>query len=566
MAGGWVRITAHLASRDSYASGFREVLDHFGVRPEYVEPLVPSDLNRTNILVLAGYDTLPATKREGISDWVKNGGCLICVGSAWGMEELLGIASQGRVLSQGCAVPVKASDLWPENSPSIWFAGGSAHKPSGCEVIASLEDGYVALGRARHGRGIAIFIAPHLGQNTLMHQLGRSVESDGLGAADGSARLDDGILRAEDGTYYDFDRHRDQVPGAPPHFGAAFSDRAKELLLQAILHGVEHSGQAIILPWFWPDQGHAAACLTLECDDNDTEGVVAVHRMLAHLGIPAAWTIQMPGYSNDVYRTIRAREHEVALLFSLDETRPWVEERMRSQITQLGRMASDPHVTAARPANGGWYRRTKFYDMCEHGGARVSLSKGGRQPGTQGFLFGTCHPFFPPRADGSVGHVMELPYQLAQIGQVAANEVADAVVEEVKSRHGCLHFVQPPLSFKDNHSANEIRRVITNLRMDKVVFLKPSEIYRYERARRQIRMISKSVDGELLLSLIAESDVPGFSLVTFGVHGPIHLNGKEIAGPKVTRFGRSWRAITTDMEGKRQVDLKLKVAALSEAA
>jgi hypothetical protein len=96
MANGWARIIGVQASTDPYARGYREVLEHAGVRPEMLDRFAPSELNRTHILLLMGHGHLSESNAEMIRQWVHAGGVLICSGGAWGLEGVLGLPSEGR--------------------------------------------------------------------------------------------------------------------------------------------------------------------------------------------------------------------------------------------------------------------------------------------------------------------------------------------------------------------------------------------------------------------------------------------------------------------------------------
>jgi hypothetical protein len=556
MSFGWARIVSHLAPGDPFAFGYSEVFEHYGIPMERTDTFTAAELNRTHILLLCGKGKLTSHQQEVLSEWVNNGGIVIFSGGTWGAFGLIGLQEGTTSRGSGRLSHTRNDRLIPEALQPLRFFGGESARSAVADVIATVADGQAILTRRNFGRGMVIFCGVHLGQTFLQMQFGRSVEIDGIGPEDGSAHLDDGILRAEDGITLDFSTDR-YLSAGHPAFATAHADALREIWFRAVLLGLEHCGQGAIFPWFWPNGAKAAGVVSLDCDDTDPVNVINVHRVLSMYGIPATWSVPLPGYDQTVYRTIRAREHEVALLYHPDAKDHALDERLRAQMSQLVRLAGEPSLSCVRPADGSWHGWNRFYESCDVAGLRMSISKGGRQPGTQGFAFGSAHPYFVPRKDGSPSFVGELPYSLYKPGTVAPDPVVDLVHEETLRRHGCMHLVATPACFGERVGLASIRRLLTNARQDGFAFFRAADVYRWEKGRRSLRLNFKNIGGELQLFINAESEMNSFTLMMVQIPARVLVNGKPVPVQTVERFGMPMAMVVFDLRAKHNVEVKL---------
>lgn len=557
MGTGWARIAYYLAPDDSMSAWYREALEHAGLRAERLGEWTPSELARTHVMLLCGRGSLNTLQAEGLGSWVENGGCLVVSGGTWGLEALLGhIPGSAKHVSVGYAKPLRSDRLWPDHAPRAKTFGATAVQTSTAIPIAEIH-GDPVVTRIRFGKGYAIFVGFHLGQVYTQMALGRSVEVDGIGASDGSAMLDDGILRAEDGHALDFDTDRTTVEGgSAPFFGEAHIDIVREVWIRSLLESVDHSEHCVALLWNWPNNANSAATLTLDVHEFEVDHVINLQRMLAMFGCPATWLVAMPGYSADVYRALRAMEHEVGLLFHIEENNGWHEDRLRIQLTNLSRLASWPYMGTVRIDDGQWRGWTKFYESCETAGARMSLNKMGRQPGTSGFLFGTCHPFYPVMPDGKESLVCELPGQIWQPGLVTSEQVAASLVERVDARHGCLQIAMRPTALGEAVGSMSLRRILSECKERRVLFLKPEEIGRIERARRQMKIIQKRVGESDLLQLASETELSNFTVLVSGQPRVARDRHGSIGAHPVERYGTQFTAVSLDLPARVLTDIE----------
>lgn len=558
----WARIGLTLAAGDRYAPYYREVLEHAGIVAVPVDRFDAATLAELDVLLLAGLGQVPAEAVEELALWVERGGCLVVSGCDWGLGSLVGAGPE--VGPAGPRVLDYAPDdrLWPEGSRAPRFFGGRLYHQGTAQTSITIDGKFVGASRRSVGSGRAIFVAPHVGQTVCQMQLGRSVEVDAIGTADGSAWLDDQKLRAEDGIALDFDADRHAVgDGSPPFFDEPHADAVKEVWIRAVVEAIEATGRASYIVWPWPRCAPGVAMLTVECEQFESDAVLRLQRMLTMIGARPAWLVSPPGYSLDVYRQMRAWDHEVGLLFSGDDTVPWSEEHLKVQHMSLGRAASVPTVVTTRPVDGRWRGWTQFYDAAEAAGARLSVSKGGRQPGTVGFAFGTCHPFFPLKRDGSPYLVAEAPYSVFLPGTVTSDGAVDRLLERTLQRWGCLHIVSKPEAADNDAKSATLRRLITLCKQSGMPFMLPQEVYEFERTRRSLRVFRHRHADSGNLVLVAESEIEDLTLLYIGPRAAAEVRGRPVAARPVEKFGTTMWRVDLNLQPKQQVEIRYVLSA-----
>lgn len=563
----WARIGVLIAPEDRHGIQYAEALERTGLAYETLDDRAFHGLESHGILILCGDHSLKSSQIEAISRWVEAGGILICSGTTWGLESILGLDPTSRTAGTETLVQAGPGDLWPDGAEPIRFMGGALHRALGCEVLGTVREEFVGIGRRRVGYGRAYWLAPHIGRTMTMMLLGRSVEGDAVGPSDDSALTLDDDLRAEDGTNLSFEHDRGRV-GAhdPPFFRHPYVDYLRELLTRTVFEAARVTNRALAMLWYWPRFAPATAMVTFECTQYEPDHVYGMDRMLQMLPCRATWLSGPPGYGNDLYRWMKNRGHEPGLLFVTEDANGWHEGKLKIQYQVIGRSSSTSEMVAVRPMNGRWYRLTEFYAMAEEAGAKVSLSKGGRQPGTSGYLFGTCHPFHPRRPNGTSYRVLEIPYQICRPGRDTPDEAAAVLVQETLMRHGCLQIASVPEAAADPVASSSLRKVLAQCKMNRMEFVTPSELAEYERLRRSVRMaqIDKEGRGVLRVSsptafekaciLVSE---PATEVVKFGV--PSHLGVREYLG---TRF----LSVQIDLDAKSPNEIEVGFGGAEAAA
>ncbi|MBX3119969.1 MAG: hypothetical protein KF784_12965 [Fimbriimonadaceae bacterium] len=554
----WAKIGLYLAKGDSYAAYYREALEHVGIPFTPLDTLTTDEVGEFDVILLCGYGSVSNIQRNAIGQWLQTGGSLVASGSSWGLDPLFGLDGTPQRISNGTLTRPKTDRLWPEHADSIRFFGG--------ELMASVRGQNVvpfrklsAVNRIQTEKGIMLFIGPHIGQTMCQMQMGVSVETDGIGPDDDSAHLDDQILRAEDGIALSFESDRITAEGAShPHFAKPHADLVREIWVRAVIEAIEASGACSVMTWYWPKNADSVAALTIDSEEYDYDHVHRAHTLLTMFGCQPAWVVATPGYTLDVYRTMRSWGHEIGLLFTGEEGGYWHEERLKIQHLALGRAAGTSSFSSSRPADGQWRNWRHFYEMCDTAGVKMSLSKGGRQPGTSGFAFGTCHPFSPIRKDGTPNVCAELPYHAYLPGEVTCDQSIDAIIEEASAVHGCFHAVIRSDSV-DNETVNaSLRRMLAIAKQAKMVFYRPDELYAFERTRRNLRLWPHFHEEHASIQIIPDADIDGLVLMFIGQRPEISMHRKEAFLIPMERFGTRLWTIDLRLDGKTSTDLSLK--------
>lgn len=551
------RIAVLLADGDPDAGLYLEALKFWGLIHQVTTSADLQSLGAFDALLLCGEGRLDDVAADAVNGWWQRGGIVVASGSTWDLESVLGVAPWPGVEhpSNDVLVPEQAwAPQWPEGAPWIRFFGGAYAVEAGCQVLARSEgDRPLVTANSR-----AYFFGPHVGRTMGLMQSGASVEGDGLGPNDGTARLDDGIWRAEDGIVLSFEADRVAGRADVPFFGYAHADALKEAWMRVVLRALDSAGLAAVMLWPWRNNAQAVAVLTTECEEFDPEHVDQACRHLAMLNVPTTWCVGLPGYALDVYRSLKQRDHEVGLLFATENLVGWQLERMRVQYTALARASGLNPVSSIRPLQGRWRGRDVFYELASQVGARISLSKGGRQPGLAGFPFGTCQPFWPRRAAGGVYPILEIPYALFEPGLVSPLSSVDPVVGMVRRRHGCLHVTIASDTLMRPNGVSGLRNVVTAAHECGVQFTLPERIYAFEQARRGVAVSFGEGHHGPVLGLTSEVAISGLSVLVSGCPAEATLDGKQLDSQHVERLGHSFTSFSISLKPKLQSVLCLQ--------
>lgn len=547
------KVALLLAEDDPYSAWYAEAMVQSGLVHEKVGYGVLDHLDAQRTLALCGHGTLTDKQKENLKGWVSLGGSLVCSGGTWGLEELLGLqpCDEPRY-SRQTVKPALSDRLWPEKTPFCRSLGGQPVKDGAAQVIARCSSGNPAV--TRHGR--TWFLAPHLGQTLALMCMGRSVEGDAIGPGDGSALLEDGIFRAEDGSHLSFADDRHQAAAGPSFFAFAHADILAEVWVRCLVEAVERTGSAPMLLWHWPNNLDAVASCTIDCDDLQPELAQKINNQLAKFGIRASWLVQTPGYAQDVYKGLRNFGQHVGLLFG-GQNDTFTEDQLKVQQLTIGRAAGLSSTACVRPGDGRWEGLARFYEMAEAAGSKISVSKGGRQAGTSGFLFGTSRPFQPHRKDGRAYRALELPYSIFCPGDGTCDSSTPIIVDEVIRRNGCLHFAYATSWASRPGFEKSSQNLHMLMRQSRLTTMSPEDIAAYESGRRSVRVGLGALGSA---TLVAEQAVTGLTVLV-GAQG---IEGRTIKGKlecrSVVRYGTRFSVFVMDLEHRAQQMLKFEAA------
>lgn len=542
------RVSVLLAENDPYSAWFLEAVRQIGILHEAVSESIFDQLGQIRTLALCGNGRLTPAQKRNVESFLIGGGTVVCCGSTWGIDDLLGLDSTGALKPSGrqWLVPKTSDRLWNERTTKTLAFGCQKVQSTLAHVIASYQNGDPAL--TRFGR--TIYLGPHLGQTMALMMMGRAVECDSVGPGDGSAFTEDGILRAEDGTSLSFKEDRKQDTPVQ-FFHQPYADTLRDIWARCLVEAVETAGGTPAILWHWPNAAEAAATCSVDCDDLQLEAAARIVGALNKFGIRAAWMVPQQGYSQDVYKNIKKWDHDIGLLFG-GTGESFNADQFKINHLTISRAASSPNLMCSRPSDGRWEGYSKYYDLCDHAGAKLSMSKGGRQAGTSGFLFGTSRPFMPIGHKGKAYRVLELPYTLYSPGFATHHSADPTVVEEALHHNGCVHFVYTTSSAKNDEFDKSAQNLHMLLRQSHMKFFSPETIANYEFGRRHLKV---EVNADMI-KLATDTQLPGLTILVGGQDVTLSHMGGRSPGRNVARYGSHFSVHVFDLEARAGHTLK----------
>ncbi|PZF84241.1 hypothetical protein [Jiangella anatolica] len=454
------------------------------------------------------------------------------------------------------ASPAPAEALVDVGGQRLRAFGGWALPATGTGAVhARWADERPAIVTTTRGRGTIAVVGPDLWHTLVRITQGHPVERDGTPPADGSAPVDDGLLKTDDGIALSWTEDRTTLGDAPPYpheypptrslpfFGTAHADRWREVLLGLLLDA-RATPIPVVAPW--PDGAPAAAHVSHDSDMNDDPSARAALDAFAAAGVPVTWCFLYPGgYSQAVYDEVVAAGHEPALHYNAMLDTPdctWGFDRLRDQLAWATRQVRGARIVTNKNHFTRWEGWDEFYLWCERLGLRVDQSHGPSVQGAIGFPFGTCHPHHPLTAAAHGNRpvdVLDLPLQTQDLWLTCTDEVRDAFIDEALRRHGVVH-----LLFHGQHLQHhaEVRAsfaaAVQRLRSAGAAFHTSAALADWSQRRRALR-ITTTTAGDGGVTITVDGDRDGVALLL-----PPHLvpAGAE-PYEHVERYGRRFTQV-----------------------
>ncbi|MCH7904200.1 MAG: hypothetical protein IH944_06485 [Armatimonadetes bacterium] len=548
MKSGYAQLGLLLADGDVYAAWYREALGHAGLPYVEVERTMLDYIDHLDVLLLCGASVLSASEQSSIQAWQEQGGRLVVSGSTWGLSAEIGLrhVSDQRYSRARIEAPETSDRLWPDGSAASLFFGGERAEAIDGKCVLAESNGECLLKRTAR----AIYFGPHVGRTLSLMLMGRAVSCDAVGPGDDSIDLADGVLRAEDGTVFDYAKDRECVEGCPsPIFATPHADVIREIWIRAIVESIETCEKPFYLLWKWPDNAKTVATAGIDCDIPDVDTVMQIRRIMMNFGMRPAWMVAPPGLPADVLRLLRDWGHSIGLLYR--ESVDGENVGLRTQHLMVSRTAGSKGVSCVRPEDGRWQGYTRFYASAERAGSRLSLSKGGVQPGSVGYLFGTCQMFRPLRFGGEPFEIRELPYCAHLPGTTTPLAAIHKLISSTARVEGCFQFSLRVSKCVDQNSERHLQDTLMLLKQSRFRFFSPDELYWHDQARRDV-WIKESVTG---LSLVCKRDAPGFTLMLLGAGLEATSSNKNFTPAPEVRYGTLFTPFVINLEQKTQLDI-----------
>jgi hypothetical protein len=571
-----------------HAGYVREILAHAGLFYEEVPRswIAESDqirnpstrsagtraIRNPTVLLLVGDAALTADEAGALERWIEAGGCLIGVGSHSGASELFGVSEdRGNVttgwgvgaatLGEGYGRVVVADHPVTRGlQSSLHFFNGVAVRAEGAETLIAALDAHgrpterAAVTERRHGAGRALLIALDLPGSVVLIQQGRSVDMDGMPAPDPGGGVSDGMLKADDGMVLDWSLDRDPFPGQPtPGFLHPVADELRALLIKSIFYAAQQSGQTLPVLWYYPRHLPALGHLSHDTDGHDAALGQRLLEVLTEIDVRGTWCVIMPGYPRELYEALKAAGQEIALHFDALEMGPLSEfsiANLRAQYAWL-KAASGVAPVSNKNHYTRWEGRLQFFEWCEALSLRAEQSRGPSKLGCTGFLFGTAHPYFPVRDDGSRIDVLEVGFQSQDLVIFAPPPAGHALVDQCVAHHGIVHLIFHPAHIAKPGVADALRDLVSYGRTQGIEWWTCEAINRWERARRSV-VLTPTAEG---VQFTAAEPLPEATLLFLNAPEELRVNGVPVDARAEQRYGFAFRALLTDLGPERPADV-----------
>ncbi|GGD52855.1 hypothetical protein [Paenibacillus nasutitermitis] len=476
-----------------------EIFRHAGIPFEFVnEPVGKEARERWDVMIVLG-DLSQGAELDGVREYVRAGGHLISYGGLTGLVDELEMN----------IVRMKAgyAALEPEDQP-LRFVQAELWKQraiSGCRI-----EGYgnireqpnedtlgPALVSFAYGKGRIDRWAVNIPTTVVALQQGQHpVYQDGKPAPDGTAAIDEGILKADDGMVLDWQWDRIVDGRGMPYFPYPFADWWREALVRHVLQLVTEHGKTLPFVDYWPDGVEAIAMISHDSDLNREEDAETTLGMLDELQIKSTWCMLEPGYSQDMMSKIQAKEHELALHYNALEMegKTWDAVDFARQARWLMGVGGVSEIVSNKnhyTCFEGW---DDLFIWCEDNDILSDQTRGPSKIGNIGFLFGTSRPYLPIswfHHRNRLLNVLEIGFLTQDIGHPdrADFSVIEPLLNQVKRVRGVAHFLFHQVCLNMYEGVREgMRKLVHDARSSGFVFWTGKQINDWERARRSVKL------------------------------------------------------------------------------
>ena len=478
-----------------------EVLRRAGL---FFEPMSPDRLEELFhrppcVVVLAGHLSLNARQRQALTACVNRGGSLLGLGGTSGLDEVFGVKSKSP-LSEGW-LKVKAGDhpVTRGLRSSLHVFGGYTCVPGSATALADAEIGnHTTRGGAilenRFGKGQSLLLGPDLIFSIVHIQQGVSVLQDAKPAPDGSAIVNEGMLKAEDGLVLDWER--DRVPAAPDGgqiFLEPISDELRELILRSVFHLARE--QRLLLPvlYYWPRALEGVGLISHDTDGNEPAKAPALLEVMRRSQVQSTWLLLYPGgYPPDFYRQLKQDNFEIGLHYDAMTGGPhtsWSKENFLFQHHWVRQTTGQERLYSNKNHYTRWEGRLDFCRWCEEVGMHSDQSRGPSKKGTIGFPLGGSQPYFPlddESASPRFLNVLEVNLMTQDLVVTCPPEYGAQLLDSALRHHGVAHFLFHPAHILKPGVADALTRLLDYGRTQRLEWWTNEQIYQWENLRRGV--------------------------------------------------------------------------------
>ncbi len=352
-----------------------EILAHAGISYDLIHTRdLGHQIDLRTVIILIGDLRFDQSDRNKIEEYVKSGGTAIWLNSDPTLSEIFGVKLTEEI-EEGYLIELETSSTITSGLRSSLhvFGGTKFHATTGTSLAKLVDIQYQPAGDAivenRYGKGYTVAFAADLIGSIVLIQQGIPVTQDGQPAPDGSASIDDDILKTEDGFVLNWKWDRTPiVPSTQPVFLEPITDELRELIVKAILRCFEVKSQSTPILWYYPRGLKSIAMMSHDSDHNDQQLAWSLLNVTDQLNIKTTWCIIYPGgYIPEFYQKLQDWDYEIALHFDALTKKTytnWTQDDFNYQHQWLIQEAGIPTLKSNKNHYTRWENRLEFFHWC----------------------------------------------------------------------------------------------------------------------------------------------------------------------------------------------------------
>ena len=520
------------------------------------------------VVMLAGHLPLTARQRQALSTWTNRGGSLLGLGGTSGLDEAFGVKGEHPLADGWLKLGAGDHPVTRGLRSALHVFGGYTFVAGAATTLANAEVGnHVARGSAilenRFGKGRTLLLGPDLIFSIVHIQQGVSVLQDGKPAPDGSALINEGTLKAEDGLVLDW--QRDRTPAAPDD-GAIFlepiSDELRELILRSLFHLAQQQGLLLPVLYYWPRALDGVGLISHDTDGNDPAKAPVLLEVMRRCQVQSTWLLLYPGgYPRDFYRQLKQDNFEIGIHFDAMTGGPhtsWSKENFLFQHRWVRQTAGLDHLYSNKNHYTRWESRLDFWRWCEEVGLHSDQTRGPSKKGTIGFPLGGSQPYFPLDDEAALPrflNVLEVNLLTQDLVVTCPPEYGPQLLDSALRHHGVAHFLFHPAHIREPGVAKALTGLLDYGRTKRLEWWTNEQIYHWESLRRGMTASFEAASA-VILHAPRPLDQATLLLLRPGPEArAITLNGQAVSSTRRTLHGFEFDALTLDLTGQIRVQV-----------
>lgn len=498
-----------------FASAYEEMIAHRGIPFDRLAGA--ADARRHDIVLLASDPDDDSAER--FLDYARAGGIVVSCGGLRSCSRAMGYAP---VAPSGPAYAVidppdgelafmtdlsgggRAMGLrflyaepWVARNPDRTIGDrtpGLRHQSEGIQLLHEIDV----------GEGIVARFALDISATVVALQQGPApVLTDGAPAPDGTADLDDGVLKADDSMALDWEHDRYRSSTGHPFFAHPYADWWRELLVGYLIRLAYRRGLSLPFTEYWPSGPQRVLMVSHDSDGNADEHARSTLGLLRESRLASTWCILEPGYSIEVCLHAHEAGNELAFHYnavaadggswgSAEFTRQL--EALRSKLHGVDIVSNKNHLTRFE----GW---GELFEWCEATGIEADQTRGPSKRGNLGFVFATCHPYRPSAwfDDGNrLYDVLEMGFLSPDMntGMWGDESLVEPLFDAVIRVQGMVHLLFHPVHIHERASVRHAFATALRVAGDHgFARMTGAQINAWERLRRRAVVEAVRQDG-----------------------------------------------------------------------